>query len=122
VHHATKSNNPLPSKYEDIQDVFKKKNADCLPEHRPYDFPIDLQEGANTPFGPIYGFSEPELQALQTYLDKKLEKGFIQPFKSPTRAAILFVKKKDGSLCLCVDYWGLNKITICNRYPLSLIP
>ena len=112
----------LPSKYEDFGDVFEKKNVDRLPEHRPYDYPIDLQEVVNPPFGPIYGLSELELLALRTYLDENLEKGFIQPSKSPTGAPILFVKKKDGSLRLYVDYWGLNKITVRNRYPLPLIP
>ena len=56
------------------------------------------------------------------YLDENLEKGFIQPSKSPAGAPILFVKKKDGSLRLCVDYRGLNKLTVRNRYPLPLIP
>ena len=48
-------------------------------------------------------------------------KNFIRHSKSPARAPILFVKKKDGSLRMCVDYCGLNKITVKNRYPLSLI-
>ena len=56
------------------------------------------------------------------YLDENLEKGFIQPSKSPAGAPILFVKKKDESLRLCADYGGLNKLTVCNRYPLPLIP
>ena len=102
-------------------DVFEKNNVDRLPEHRPYDCPIDLHEGVSPPFGPIYGLSEPELQALLTYLDENLEKGFIQPSKSPTRAPILFVKKKYGSLRLCVDYRGLNKIIVLNHYLLPLI-
>mgnify|MGYP000524124654 CR=1 FL=1 len=81
-------------------DVFEKNNVDRLPEHRPYDCPIDLQEGASPPFGPIYGLSKPELQALRTYLDENLEKGFIQPSKSPAGAPILFVKKKDASVSI----------------------
>ena len=109
----------LSSKYEEFGDVFEKKNVDRLPEHRPYDCPIDLQEGASPPFGPIYGLSEPELQALRTYLDENLEKGFIQPSKSPTGAPILLVEKERW--LLCADYRGLNKITVRNRYPLPLI-
>ena len=111
--HSASSRNPirtttdsLPSKYEDFKDVFEKKNVDHIPKHRRYDFPINLQEGANPPFGPIYGLSEPELQALRMYLDEILEKGFIQPSKSQAGAPILFVKKKYGSLRLCVDYRG----------------
>jgi hypothetical protein len=66
--------------------------------------------------------SEPELVALRTYIDENLANGFIRHSKSPAGAPILFVKKKDGSLRLCVDYRGLNRVTIRNRYPLPLIP
>jgi hypothetical protein len=111
----------LPEKYKDFVDVFEKINADQLPAHNPYDCPIDLKEGHSPPFGLIYGLSEPELQALCDYLTENLTKGFIQHSKSPAGAPILFVKKKDGSLRLCVDYHGLNKITKKNRYPLPLI-
>ena len=112
----------LPIRYSDFSDIFEKRNADRLPAHRPYDCPIELQAGEHPPFGPIYGLSEPELEALRTYLAENLAKGFIQPSKSPAGAPILFVKKKDGSLRLCVDYRGLNKVTVRNRYPLPLIP
>jgi hypothetical protein len=111
----------FPEKYKDFADVFEKNKADQLPEHRPYDCPIDLEEGHSPPFGLIYGLSEPELQALCDYLTKNLAKGFVQHSKSPIGAPILFVKKKDGSLQLCVDYRGFNKITKKNRYPLPLI-
>jgi hypothetical protein len=100
----------LLEKYKDFVDVFEKNNADQLLEYRPYDCPIDLEEGHSPPFGPIYGLSEPELQALCDYLTENLGKGFVQHSKSPAGAPILFVKK-DGSLRLCVDYRGLNKIT-----------
>ncbi len=111
----------LPAKYEEYRDVFEKKNADTLPQHRPYDCGIELQEGAQPPFGPIYGLSQNELAALRDYLDENLAKNFIRHSKSPAGAPILFVKKKDGSLRMCVDYRGLNKVTIKNRYPLPLI-
>ncbi len=111
----------LPEKYKDFVDVFEKINVDQLPAHSPYDCSIDLEEGHSPPFGPIYGLSEPELQALRDYLTENLAKGFVQHSKSPVGAPILFVKKKDGSLRLCVDYRGLNKITKKNRYPLPLI-
>jgi hypothetical protein len=58
---------------------------------------------------------------LRDYLTENLAKGFIWHSKSPAGTPILFVKKKDGSLRLCVDYRGLNKITKKNRYPLPLI-
>jgi hypothetical protein len=101
--------------------VFEKKNADTLPQHRPYDCGIELQEGAQPPFGPIYSLSQNELVALQDYLDENLVKNFIRHSKSHAGAPIVFVKKKDGSLRMCVDYCGLNKVTIKNQYPLPLI-
>ena len=90
-------------------------------EHRLYDCLIDLQEGVCPPFGPLYALSTPELKAFLVYLDENLKKGFIQPSKSLAGAPLLFVKK-DESLHVCVDYEDLNKLTMCNRYPLPLIP
>ena len=91
-------------KYQEFSDVFEKRKADRLLEHRSYDYPIDIWDGACPPFGLIYGLSEPELDALCAYIDKNLAKGFIHHSKSSAGAPILFVKKKDGSLHLCVDY------------------
>jgi hypothetical protein len=88
----------LPKKYKDFVDVFEKNNVDQLPAHCPYDCLIDLEEGHSSPFGPIYGLSEPELQALHDYFTENLAKRFVQHSKFPTGAPILFVKKKDGSL------------------------
>ena len=92
-----------------------------LLEHRPFNCAIDLQEGSQPPFGPIYNLSQIELMELRKYIDKNLAKNFICHSKSPTGAPILFVKKKDGLLRMCVDYRGLNKVTKKNRYPLPLI-
>ena len=113
--------NNFPARYNDFSDIFEKRNVDGLLAHRPYDCPIKLQVGEHPPFGPIYVLSEPKLETLRTYLANKLAKGIIQPSKSPTGAPILFVKKKDVPLGLCVDYRGLNKVTVRNRYPLLLI-
>lgn len=111
----------IPTQCKEFGNVFEKKNADILPEHRPYDCAIDLEEGAQPPFGPIYNLSQNELAALREYIDENLAKNFIRHSKSPAGAPILFVKKKDGSLRMCVDYHGLNKITVKIRYPLPLI-
>ena len=67
----------LSDRYKEYQDVFEKKNADMLPQHRPYDYGIDLQEGTQPLFGPIYSLSQNELAALREYLDKNLAKNFI---------------------------------------------
>ncbi|SOV04806.1 uncharacterized protein UDID_17198 [Ustilago sp. UG-2017a] len=87
----------IPQKYHQYLNVFSRVKADKLPPHCTYDHQIPLEEGKSPPFGPIY---------------KNLAKGFISPSDSPAASPILFVKKKDGSLHLCVDYRGLNWITI----------
>jgi len=111
----------LPEKYAEYSKVFSKVNADRLPPHRPYDHTIPIKDGAEVPFGPVYNLSQTELKALHEYIKENLHKGFIRRSESPAGAPILFVKKKDGSLRLCVDYRGLNKVTTPNRYPLPLI-
>ncbi len=112
----------IPKEYHDYLDVFSKVEADKLPDHTEYDHEMPLEKGAKVPFGPIYSLSQVELQALDTYLKENQEKGFIRPSTSPAGAPILFVKKKGTpELRLCVDYRGLNKVTIKNRYPLPLI-
>jgi len=93
-----------------------------LPPHcGPLDHHIHLEEGSKPVFGPIYNLSETELQVLKEYIEENLRKRFIRPSTSPFGAPVLFVKKPDGSLRLCVDYRVLNHMTIKNRYPLLLI-
>ena len=93
-----------------------------MPEHRPYDHRIQLEEGAIPPSAqPIYHLTPEELNVLRKYIDENLIKRFLRPSHSPCGAPVLFVKKPDGSLRLCVDYRALNKLTIKNRYPLPLI-
>ena len=110
----------IPSQYEAYADVFSKEQADELPPHGPQDHAIETN-GDQPPFGPLYNLLASKLKVLKEYINDNLRKGFIQPSTSPAGAPILFVKKKDGGLRLCVDYRGLNKITIKNRYPLPLI-
>ena len=92
--------------------MFGKVKASRLPKHCPYDCPIDLQPGLDPPWGPIYNLSPTELEVLWEYINENLANGFIQHSRSPIGAPILFVKKKDGSLYLVVDYRGLSKVTI----------
>ena len=89
--------------------------------HRNIDLAIDLQPGKEPLYGPIYPLSQTELAALRDFLEENLAKGFIRESKSLARAPILFVPKKDSSLRLCVNYQGLNAITVKNWYPLPLI-
>ena len=110
----------IPSVYSDFSDVFSKSAAEQLPPHGPHDHAIDLED-KEPAFGPIYNLSALELKVLREYIDDHLARGFIIPSTSPAGSPILFIKKKDGSLRLCVDYRSLNEITIKNRYPLPLI-
>ena len=107
--------------YHEFLPLFKKTIAEVLPPHHSYNHKIPLKEGFTPLFGPLYSLSKPELQALHQWIDENLFKRFIRASSSPAGAPILFVKKKDDSLCLCMDYWGYNEATIKNRYPLPLI-
>jgi hypothetical protein len=111
----------VPVEYHKFLPLFSEAEANKLPPHHPYDHRIPLKEGFTPPFGPIYSLSRTELEALKKWLEENLSKGFIRASSSPAGAPILFVKKGDGSLWLCVDYRGLNEGTIKNRYPLPLL-
>ena len=84
-------------------------------------YAIDLKDGKQPPYGLIYSLSLVELKTLKTYIEIYLKTGFNQHSKSPVGTLILFDKKPDGSLRLCVNDWGLNNLIIENRYPLPLI-
>ncbi|KAJ0432655.1 putative nucleotidyltransferase, Ribonuclease H [Helianthus annuus] len=92
-----------------------------LPPDRQVEFRIDIIPGAAPVARAPYRLAPTEMKELRTQLDDLLAKGFIRPSSSPWGAPILFVKKKDGSMCLCIDYRELNKVTIKNRYPLPRI-
>src|SRR5258705_6935926 len=93
-----------------------------LAPHQPYDLKINLEEGMKPFHGPIYLLSPPELTALREFLEENVRNGFICPSKSPWGSLVLFVKKKDGSLHLCINFRALNRVTEKDRYPLPLIP
>jgi len=111
----------VPLEYHNYADVFSKAKASELPPHRNYNLKIKLEEGTSPPLGTLYSLSLVELSALRTFIDENLNTGFIRPASSSHAALVLFVKKKDSSLRLCVDFRGLNKITKKDRYPLPLI-
>jgi RNase H-like domain found in reverse transcriptase/Reverse transcriptase (RNA-dependent DNA polymerase)/Integrase zinc binding domain/Chromo (CHRromatin Organisation MOdifier) domain/Integrase core domain len=112
----------LPEALKGYADVFSPQNAEKLAANREgIDLAIEIQEGQEPPYGPLYPLSQAELEVLRRYLQENLDKGFIRPSKSPAGSPILFVPKKDGTLRLCVDYRGLNKVTVKNRYPLPLM-
>ncbi|KAJ1603622.1 hypothetical protein NDA14_000871 [Ustilago hordei] len=111
----------IPKPYQHLRDVFDEVEADKLPHHTEHDLHLELIEGGKPPQGPLYLKGPKEMSELRRYLDENLEKGFIRPSKSLAQSPVLFVPKKDGGLRLCVDYRGLNEITVKNRAPLPLI-
>ena len=92
-----------------------------MPPKRDIDFCIDLVPGAEPISRAPYRMTTQELSELRLQLEDLLAKGCIRPSVSPWGVPVLFVKKKDGSLHLCIDYRQLNKVTIKNRYPLPRI-
>uniref|UniRef100_A0A3B4GQD0 Gypsy retrotransposon integrase-like protein 1 n=1 Tax=Pundamilia nyererei TaxID=303518 RepID=A0A3B4GQD0_9CICH len=94
----------VPPEYHDLAQVFCKDKASSLPPHRPYDCGIDL-------------FPD----SMEWYINDSLAAGIIRPSTSPLGAGFFFVAKKDRFLQPCIDFRGLNKITIKNKYPLPLL-
>ena len=92
-----------------------------LPPDREVAFTIDLIPGTEPISIPPYRMAPTELRELKAQLEELLSKGFVRPSISPWEAPVLFVKKKNGSLRLCIDYRQLNRVTIRNQYPLPRI-
>jgi len=111
----------LPKPYWQYKELFGVKKAKMLAPRRTFDHAINLKEGTEPPWGPIYAMSAQQLNELDKYLKKMMTEGKITDSESPYGAPILFVPKPDGSLRLCVDYRNLNKLTILNKYPLPLM-
>ncbi|KAJ0449167.1 putative nucleotidyltransferase, Ribonuclease H [Helianthus annuus] len=104
----------------DYSEVFPE-DLPGLPPARQVEFRIDLVPGANPVARAPYRLAPSEMQELSKQLQELSDKGFIRPSFSPWGAPVLFVKKKDGSFRMCIDYRELNKLTIKNRYPLPRI-
>ncbi|GJW85666.1 hypothetical protein Tco_0158811 [Tanacetum coccineum] len=92
-----------------------------LPPTRQVEFQIDLVPGAAPVARAPYRLAPSEMKELSEQLKELSDKGFIRPSSSPWGAPVLFVKKKDGSFRMCIDYRELNKLTVKNRYPLPRI-
>jgi len=105
---------------KDFPEVFPDDLKDMPPE-REIEFTIDLVSDSTPISKAPYRMAPKELHELKTQLEELLEKGFIRPSVSPWGAPVLFVKKKDGSMRMCIDYRELNRITIKNKYPLPRI-
>ncbi|GJU87123.1 putative reverse transcriptase domain-containing protein [Tanacetum coccineum] len=120
---STKANEPTLSDIpivRDFEDVFPD-DLSGLPPQRQVEFRIDLIPGATLVAKSPYRLAPSEMQELSDQLQELQDKGFIRPSHSPWGAPVLFIKKKDGSFHMCIDYRELNKLTIKNRYPLLRI-
>ncbi|CAA7054511.1 unnamed protein product [Microthlaspi erraticum] len=104
---------------QDFEDVFQSLKG--LPPSRSDPFTIELELGTSPISKTPYRMAPAELAELKKQIEDLLSKGFIRPSVSPWGAPVLFVKKKDGSFRLCIDYRGLNRVTVKNRYPLPRI-
>ena len=114
--------NEVSVKYSNYSDVFLAKNVAELPKNTEInEHAIELEKSKQPSFRPIYSLGPVELEMLKTYIETNLANSFIRPSKSSAGALISFDQKPDRSLRLCVDYQGLNNITIKNRYLLPLI-
>lgn len=112
----------MPAEYFHYCNIFFLNLViELLENIRINEYAIKLIDGKQSPYGLIYTLNLVELETLKTYIKIYLKTGFIPPFKYLSRALILLDQKPDGSLYLCVDYQGLNNLTIKNWYPLPLI-
>ncbi|GJX52233.1 putative reverse transcriptase domain-containing protein [Tanacetum coccineum] len=105
---------------KEFSDVFPE-DLPGIPPVRQVEFQIDLIPGAAPIARTPYRLAPSEMQELSNQLQELTDRGFIRPSTSPWGAPVLFVKKKDGSFRMCIDYRELNKLTIKNRYPLPRI-
>jgi len=112
----------IPEQYREFLTLFNQVLADRLPPHRPgIDHEVRLKDGETPMWGPLYSMSRAELVVLKEWLEENMSKGFIRQSSSPFAAPVLFAKKPEGGLRLCIDYRDINSKTIKNRYPLPLI-
>ncbi|XP_039017075.1 uncharacterized protein LOC120147894 [Hibiscus syriacus] len=105
----------------DFEDVMLDELPKELPPRRSVDHEIELIPRVKPLAKFSYRMSPPKLAELRKQLDELLQAGFIRPSKSPFGAPVLFQRKHDGSLRLCVDYRALNKVTVRNKYLILLI-
>ena len=111
----------LPREYYEFAILFFWEKSNKLPSHRPYNHIIPLLSDKEPLKGLLYNISRDELLVLQKYLKEHLFKDFIQVSSSSAASSIIFVKKPEGGLCLCVNYYDLNNLTVKNHYLLLLI-
>jgi hypothetical protein len=113
----TVCNPEVPDCLADFMEVFDEGLCSKLPPHRSCDIRINLLPETTPPWGKVIPLSHEQNKILKEYLDDQLQKGFMRKSTSCCSSPIFFVKKSDGSLRPCVDYRGLNSVTVKDRYP-----
>lgn len=111
----------VQSLLEEFRDVFPAKLPPGLPPEREVDHRIEVEPGHTPPSRNPYRLAPAEMEVLREQIRELLESGHIRPSTSPYGAPVLFARKKDGTLRLCIDYRALNKITIKNKSPIPRI-
>ena len=107
--------------FHEFLGVFNKECSERLPMHREYDLGIDLIDGVEVLApGKLYQLAPAKLMVLHEFIDKNLAKGYIYQSSTPCSTLVFFVKKKDGSLQLVVDFWVLNVVIKLDAYPIPL--
>ena len=109
------------AKYSDFANVFFEKSNLMLKQTGANGHAIMLEKGKQPPYEPIYSLEQVEFKTLKTYININLANGLIKASKSSVGVLILFVEKPNCTICLCVNYQGLNNLTIKNWYLLSLL-
>ncbi len=115
------SKSMISSKYHDFLNVFFKKKANILSSHRKHDHKIEIETKKSHEYASLYNMSKYELLLIKKYLQKHLNKKFIETSIASYASFILFAKKFDEELRFCVDYRKLNVIIKKNRYFISFI-
>ena len=108
----------VPLEYHEFLDVFDEQKANQFPESQPWDHKIEMKEGFEPKSFKNYNLTLEAQIKLDSFLKEILEKGYVHPSQSPMASPFFFVKKKDGKLRPCQDYYDW---TIKNAYPLPLI-
>jgi len=111
----------LPNCAKGFKSVFAKEDFDILPEHRQWDYTIELVPGSEPKLLKVYPLSPVEQKKLDSFLEENLHTRQICPSKSPMAAPVFFIKKKDSSLQLVQDYRALNSMIVKNKYLFPLI-
>ncbi|GBG71810.1 hypothetical protein CBR_g9219 [Chara braunii] len=122
VKEVGESSTPYPPSIQKLLDEYKDLSQEPTGiTERAIKHTIEIIPGSKTPKGPIYRMSPRELEELRKQLQELTDKGWIRPCSSPYGAPVLFVPKKEGELRICIDYRGLNSVTVKNAEPLPRI-